>query len=228
MGIEITSLRPEIQTLVNSDPKKYDPNANGQIDDGVELSQLLSEYQCKAEVLTDFDKKEPMWALAEKTEIRNKAEDKSKGDKTISRIVAGILTFGSLMGTLNVMAESKSLKKAGWIGGAITAAIFLGGMFGVPAYFQKNAEKNAKLDIKAEQSAKGAATMQERLKHEQEMREREVALKQRDAEYQERIQTATTEIDNKLKTADRRAKNINKNLKEAEAKTEVKEPVVAE
>lgn len=58
MSIKITSHRPEIQTLVNSNPNKYDPNSNFKIDDGVELSQLLSEYGCKEKALTSVGGKE--------------------------------------------------------------------------------------------------------------------------------------------------------------------------
>ena len=59
MGIPITQLLPEIQLTVNSDPTKYDPNGNGQIDDGSELSTLLSEYKItKPEYLTNEYSKE--------------------------------------------------------------------------------------------------------------------------------------------------------------------------
>ena len=77
-GIKITDLRPEVQTLVNSDPTKYDPNKNGQIDDGDELSQLLSEYQCTKEDLTST-KGDKMWTLNEQLEIER--ETKSKNDE---------------------------------------------------------------------------------------------------------------------------------------------------
>lgn len=77
-GIKITDLRAEVQTLVNSDPTKYDPNKNGKIDEGDELSQLLSEYQCKKEDLTSNDGGK-MWTLNEQLEISNKT--KSKNDE---------------------------------------------------------------------------------------------------------------------------------------------------
>ena len=67
-GIMITDLRPEIQTLVNSNPKKYDRNRNRIIDEGYELSLLLSEYNCKESQLTS--KKRPKHTMLTKEEKR--------------------------------------------------------------------------------------------------------------------------------------------------------------
>ena len=41
-GINISDLRPEVRSLVYSNPAKYNPNNNEKIDDGAELSLLLS------------------------------------------------------------------------------------------------------------------------------------------------------------------------------------------
>ena len=341
-GIKITDLRPEVQTLVNSDPKKYDSNANGKIDDGVELSQLLSEYQCKAEDLTSADTKEPMWTTAELAEIRDNAEAKAKGDSDLyeflgtalgfvglgtgakyihdaktknaevvntkkmvdvfKRVADGSYTsdakpaydfsFGKMKNpiteldasefdicrskgyyqaptaqvlhdfpicykyardlngkpftlrdwqkgdpqfvkqgtklvdvTKNVMNKKLAIK-GGLIGLGITFAGVLLGTIG-SHIVQKNAEADEKLNIKAEQARIGSATMQERLKQEAEMREREAALKQDELEYRERMNDATQGVDTKLKSAEQRANNINKNLKEAESKTTAKKDSVA-
>jgi hypothetical protein len=103
-GINITSLRPEIQTLVNSDPTKYDPNGNGYIDDGEELSLLLSNYQCRKEDLTSSDKK-TMFTLAEQSEI-SEAGQKAKNENSSSlkapaiAIGSGVAIMGSFISTM--------------------------------------------------------------------------------------------------------------------------------
>ena len=53
MSIKHAELRPEVLTLVRSNLAKYDPNNNGVVDDGDELSQLLSEYQTQVNKLTE-------------------------------------------------------------------------------------------------------------------------------------------------------------------------------
>lgn len=118
----------------------------------------------------------------------------------------------------------KYLKISNGIGLAIGLGLTALSIFGLTKGIdlaQKSAEKNAMLEIKAEQSKKGAATLQERLKYEEEMKQREAALKQDKLEYKERVHTATAGIDNRLKTAEKRAKNINANLKEIKKNTEV-------
>ena len=105
-GIKITDLRAEVQTLVNSDPTKYDPNKNGKIEEGDELSQLLSEYQCKPEDLTSNDGKK-MWTLNEQIAANEYAAEKAEQDETgilatTLGIGAGAITaFFSLMSAAN-------------------------------------------------------------------------------------------------------------------------------
>lgn len=239
MSINITNLRPEIQTLVNSDPNKYDPNANGKIDDGVELSQLLSEYGCTEKQLISKDGEE-MFTYQERNEIKERGAECSREDVNgifLSSLAAGgigVITTGVQMNNAFNNLEYakgvfKNIPKHLRIGNGIGLAIGLGftalSIFGFTkgiSNAQKSGEKQAKLEIKAEQSKKGTATLQERLQHEEEMRQREAALKQDELEYKERVQAATTGIDTKLKTAEKRAKNINNNLKEAESKVETK------
>ena len=90
-GIVITDLRHEIQTLVNSNTSKYDPNANGIIDEGDELSLLLSEYDCKERKLTS--KRRPNHIMLTKDEKQKVSEElenvKYKGH--IPVIIAGAL-----------------------------------------------------------------------------------------------------------------------------------------
>lgn len=238
--IQITNLRPEVQTLVNSNPEKYDPNENGKIDDGVELSQLLSEYGCTEKQLTAKGGEE-MFTYEERKEIKERASKDPGGEvggiAGISAIagLVGIITTGVQMNNaFNNLCKAnnvfKKIPKHLKIGNGIGLAIGLGltalGVFGLTkgiSNAQKSCEKQAKLEIKAEQSKKGTATLHERLQHEEEMRQRETALKQGELEYKERVHTATTGIDTRLKTAEKRAKNINQNLKEAEKKVEQKE-----
>ncbi len=239
MSINITNLRPEIQTLVNSDPNKYDPNANGKIDDGVELSQLLSEYGCAEKQLTSKGGEE-MFTYQERKEIKSfgvRYGNDNIGAIALCSAVAGgigVITTGVQMSSAfrnleNAKGVFKNIPKHLKIGNGIGLAIGLGftalGVLGLTKGISnafKSGENRAKLEIKAEQSKKGTATLQERLQHEEEMRQREAALKQDELEYKERVHTATTGIDTKLKTAEKRAKNINNNLKEAESKVETK------
>ena len=97
-GIKITDLRAEVQTLVNSDPTKYDPNKNGKIDDGDELSQLLSEYQCKKEDLTSNDG-DKMWTLNEQLAANDYAKTKEEDGSWLFPIFGGIAALGTLIGT---------------------------------------------------------------------------------------------------------------------------------
>lgn len=237
--IKITDLRAEVQTLVNSNPNKYDPNANGSIDDGVELSQLLSEYGCSEKQLTAKGGEE-MFTYEERKEIQDRGAENSsntKGGIVIGSTIAGLagiittgvqmsLVFDNLKNAGNVFKNiPKHLKIGNGIGLAIGLGLTALGVFGLTkgiSNAQKSGEKYAQLEIKTEQSKKGTATLQERLQHEEEMRQREEALKQDELEYKERVHTATTGIDTRLKTAEKRAKNINQNLKEAEKKVEVK------
>jgi len=86
MGIQHSELRTEVLTLVNSNLAKYDANNNGIVDDGDELSQLLAEYQCNAQDLTQGKNKDKMWSLSEQLEIGKRVDKKTKG----SDIAAGI------------------------------------------------------------------------------------------------------------------------------------------
>lgn len=239
MSINITNLRPEIQTLVNSDPNKYDQNSNAKIDDGVELSQLLSEYGCTEKQLISKGGEE-MFTYKEREEIKDLATKNSHDDKNlldglafflgIGGIGTTVAKFNNLLGHLeNANGVFKNIPKHLRIGNVFGLAIGLGltasSVFALTkgvSNLQKSAENDAKLLIKAEQSRKATAIFQERLQHEVEMRQREATLKQDELEYKERIHTATTGIDTKLKTAEKRAKNINNNLKEAEKKVETK------
>lgn len=239
MSINITNLRPEIQTLVNSDPNKYDPNANGKIDNGVELSQLLSEYGCTEKQLTSKGGEE-MFTYQERKEIKDFGAEYSSNDKSaicfcslaaggIGLVTTGVQMDSAFRNLSNAKGVFKNIPKHLRIGNGIGLAIGLGltalsvlGFTKGISNAQKIGENRAKLEIKVEQSKKGTATLQERLQHEEEMRQREAALKQDELEYKERVHTATTGIDTKLKTAEKRAKNINNNLKEAEKKIETK------
>ena len=96
MGIEIANLRTEIQTLVNSAPAKYDPNANGIIDEGEELSLLLSEYQCNKPDLTSKNGTK-MWTLAELAEIDKNSEKESKESReSVNNITGFAIGVGAL------------------------------------------------------------------------------------------------------------------------------------
>ncbi len=237
MSIKITSLRPEIQTLVNSNPNKYDPNSNFKIDDGVELSQLLSEYGCTEKQLTSKGGKE-MFTYDERQTIKeygNHNSQTSRDSIAVTSLVTGIGGLATTGYQINRALSNfedagqvfKKIPKHLRIGNGIGLAIGLGltalSVFGFTkgmSLAQKSAEKEAMLVLKAEQSKKGEATFQERLKYEEEMKQREAALKQDELEYKERVHTATAGIDNRLKTAEKRAKSINANLKEIEKNTE--------
>lgn len=96
MGTEITKLRVEVQTLVNSEPTKYDPNANGIIDDGDELSLLLSEYQCNEADLTNKEGPK-LWTQAELLDIEKRVKENSKDKTKTNRVIAwitGLLGIG--------------------------------------------------------------------------------------------------------------------------------------
>ena len=107
-GIKITDLRPEIQTLVNSDPTKYDPNKNGVIDDGDELSQLLSEYQCTR---GDLNKQggETMLTCFEKLEVN----DYVSSHNEFSKIATGTIVGGGalLSGIAGIIQIGESTDK---------------------------------------------------------------------------------------------------------------------
>ena len=76
MSIPIKDLLPEIQLRVNSAPDRYNPNRNNYIDDGEELSTLLSEYKLQsADGL-----KSSFWCIERKTVEERIQMKELKGD----------------------------------------------------------------------------------------------------------------------------------------------------
>ena len=320
-GIKITDLRPEIQTLVNSDPTKYDPNKNRMIDDGDELSQLLSEYQCGKEDLTSNDDSK-MWTLNEQLEISNKTKSKNdelslwfgltgaittgigswiahdmfklsdgkiKENKEFEKVVDGVAkrvadgTYnpkgrpaadiyseggrpfmihhqgGTRIGqkqynTLQELANSwrptydtatgsgglgvdllrdwkpgdpqfvpeqkvvKDVKKVfthgfkkGILGLGITALAGIG-LYATYKIFANDNIKQAQIEVKARQTADGERIFEQRRKEEAELKAREAALKQEELEYRERMNTATSSIEQNISIADKKAKSVNREL----------------
>lgn len=141
MAIQISDLRQEIQTLVRSNPMKYDPNGNGIIDDGEEISLLLSEYGCKESELAS--KKHPgktMLTKKEEEEVNLKtkynldneiydSEETWTGFRGFNNTLAGWSKFisrASAVATLLISAGTamnsrKTSLKVLAVGGAITA-----------------------------------------------------------------------------------------------------------
>ena len=325
-GIKITDLRAEVQTLVNSDPTKYDPNKNGRIDEGDELSQLLSEYQCKKEDLTSNDCGK-MWTLNEQL-AANEYADKNSGDGSwLFPILSGIAALGTLIGTgiaadddcqvekeirtkrfvdieklvkdgsyntggrpaydigeymkhyisedaakrmhtdlpntafrknivdlatgyqsssyftrdaqgkpfilrpwkpgdpqfvktgTEVVEDVKKVKvfnkKLMTKGGLIAAGLALGGFAfkGIyDAITRSNAKEEAYTKLKAQQTADGERIFEQRRKEEAELKARKEAMKKEELEYKERLNTATSGIENNISSANRKAKSVNKEL----------------
>ena len=338
-GIKITDLRAEVQTLVNSDPTKYDPNKNGKIEDGDELSQLLSEYQCKKEDLTSNDG-DKMWTLNEQLAANEYAEKKAENDEGLgifavsTGVVSGFVTaLWSVITAANDgqiekeiktkrfvdiekrvadgshtvgarpaydigkymkqyisenearnmiknfdLAERKNIvelaekgiwssvfardnagkpfilrnwkpgdpqfvktgtevvedvkkvkvfnKKLMTKGGIVAAGLALGGFAfkGIyDAVTRNNAKNEAYTKIKAQQTADGERIMEQRRKEEAELKARKEALKKEELEYKERLNTATSGIENNISRADRKAKSVNKELDKIKEKVTTEE-----
>ena len=325
-GIKITDLRAEVQTLVNSDPTKYDPNKNGKIDEGDELSQLLSEYQCKKEDLTSNDGGK-MWTLNEQLAANKYADDNTNsfwgGAAIFGGVAAGAVTA---LGTCITASEDKAIekeiktkrfvdieklvkdgsyntggrpaydigeymkhyisedaakrmqadlprtafrknivdlnglsgsayftrdaqgkpfvlrpwkpgdpqfvktgtevvedvkkvkvfnKKLMTKGGLIAAGLALGGFAfkGIyDAITRNSAKEEAYTKIKAQQTADGERIFEQRRKEEAELKARKEAMRKEELEYKERLNTATTGIENNISSANKKAKSVNKEL----------------
>jgi len=329
-GIKITNLRAEVQTLVNSDPTKYDPNKNGIIEEGDELSQLLSEYQCKKEDLVS-DKKQKMWTLNEQLEVTEKTKSKNidlgvffgmvgtiatgiglwfsgdmfkrgggkiKENKEIEKLVeiekriadgtynkAGrpaadiyshdgrpFMKFhvgGSFIGQKNyktvqeladsmyattgtalppdgygyerlrdwkpgdpqfikqqkVVKEVKKVFTKGFLKGALGLGVTALTAIGLFAAYKSSANDNikqAQTEIKARQTADGERIMEQRRKEEAELKARKEAMKKEELEYKERLNAATTGIEKRISSANKKAKIVNREL------DKIKEKVTAE
>jgi hypothetical protein len=327
-GIAITRFIPEVQTLVNSDPTKYDPNGNGYIDDGDELSQLLSEYQCgrAEELLTQYQWgfESTKYTLAEKVEIRDagqKAKDAaSRTDRSVMlpalSVVGGVITaiVGAVIcdnnidkdGNITYKTKSSVMKKVAdgsytegaipaydhgkymkqpiseqaaqhlkyypkmedlnnpyrngysrnlkgepftlrkWqvgdpqfvkqtsvvqkvlpkgkaVGLVALASLAVAATGFVAEWLIENSAKNkaedvAKTNIKARQTADGERIMKQRRAEEEALRQRQEAMKQEELEYQEKMQAATSSIDEHVTSAEAKAKKINKELDKAKSK----------
>ena len=335
-GIKITDLRAEIQTLVNSDPTKYNPNRNGKIDDGDELSLLLSEYQCSVEDLTKKGGK-TMLTNEEKLAVDKhlNCSDAVNG-KIFTGVLGGLATLvcagmgidnvhtmlgnkeGFLMdknftknvdietlvkdgsytkngrpaydigkymktyisedatrsisleysngvalarnsggtkvnlgrayardiqgkpfvlrewkpgdpqfvktGTKTVEMTKKALTRAGKLGliNFGLATLFGLSTVGIISAINKSYKNEKISSIKAEQTKVGQQIMEKRRQEEAQRAQREAALKQEELEYKERLNSATSGIENNISRADRKAKSVNKEL------DKIKEKVTSE
>ena len=196
-GIKITDLRPEIITLVNSNPEKYDVNGNGKIDEGDELSQLLSEYQCKPQDLSSSTNKSKKMMLT--------LEEKQKTDTGACTVMlGGVGTFIGIIGAC--AAEAGCLATLGAF--AIPVAIGIG----IGALLDHFTTKANVKTLKAKQSEQGREKIAERNSRETEFAKREAALQQKELEYKERMNSATKNIEKNISKADMKAKSVNKQL----------------
>ena len=228
-GIKITDLRPEIQTLVNSDPTKYDPNKNGVIDDGDELSQLLSEYQCTRgdlnkqggeTMLTCFEKLEVNDYVSSHNEFSKIATGTIVGGGALLSGIAGIIQIGESTDKGFFSVTKKLGKVTKTLSPYFRSALFglgLSAVLGTAAAaiikgFDNSAEKESIDKIKAQQAADGERIMAQRRQEEAERVQREEALKQEELEYRERMNTATSSIEQNISTADKKAKSVNREL----------------
>ena len=240
-GIKITDLRPEIQTLVNSDPTKYDPNRNRMIDDGDELSQLLSEYQCTKENLAKQGG-ETMLTCSEKLEVNHYVSSHNEFSKVVTgTILGGGALLSGFAGVIEIGESTDKgffsvTKKLGKVTKTLSpyfkSALFglgLAAVLGTAATaiikgINNSAEKEAINKIKAQQTEDGERIMAQRRQEEAERAEREEALKQEELEYRERMNTATSGIEQNISTADKKAKSVNRELdkikKEVTAKSD--------
>ena len=146
MGIQITDLRPEIQTLVNSDINKYDVDGNGEIE-GAELQQLLFEYNCKEEDLTSTEnKRNIMLTAAEKKYVQEQISQNQIGFFGVLGFMGGLFVPGLPLGALFERISGKAIS---CVGGIVTGAALasLASVF-LSAHFQ---EKSAIRKLKTMQ-----------------------------------------------------------------------------
>lgn len=223
MGTEIAKLLPEVQLRVNSNPDKYDPNGNGQIDDGEELSTLLSEYGKSSieDLSATRNRLVYLKTYGEKEAIDNK---RKKENDTLGTVLAHIIQGGGgfaaatafiaglAMNKTSTVPIPKNAMKALGVGLVVNLAV---GLF-------NRAMHNKKIfnGIKAEQADKAEDIRQEKRAKEEEMRQREAALKQQELEYQQGMDTATKNIEQQVSSAQRRACQLNAELKEARAQVD--------
>lgn len=337
-GIKITDLRAEVQTLVNSDPTKYNPNKNNTIDDGDELSLLLSEYQCSAEDLTKKGGK-TMLTNEEKLAVDEHTNCDDAGIcQLITTMVGGIgalvcagmgidnvhtilnskeglftdkkinknvdietlvkdgsyttdgrpaYDVGKYMkkyiaeeatnqvgysfsneealanwtskcnnpgqgytrdiqgkpfvlrnwkpgdpqfvktGTKTVEMSKKVLTRGGKLGliNFGLAAIFGLSTVGIFKAINKSYADEKISQIKAEQTKVGQEIMEKRRQEEADRAAREAALKKEELEYKERLNTATSGIENNISRADKKAKSVNKELDKIKEKVTSEEEI---
>ena len=100
-------------------------------------------------------------------------------------------------------------------GGLIAAGLALGGFAfkGIyDAITRNSAKEEAYTKIKAQQTADGERIFEQRRKEEAELKARKEAMRKEELEYKERLNTATTGIENNISSANKKAKSVNKEL----------------
>lgn len=197
----ITKFRPEVQTLINSNPAKYDPNGNGVIDEGPEIGLLLQEYSCRSTypLLSEYTYRDSMnntptrrtdyvqHTIDEDIEIDKRVEkelSKWKDDHPYLRF----FTFGIATN----MKESELREKA----------------------FR---------DIKSEQLKKGQElkNVQDQLKKKKdELDAREQSLTDREAKLNTKVANTAREVEHRVNSANQKAKTLNNQLDGMVKKTE--------
>lgn len=196
MGIPITSLLPEIQTLVNSDPAKYDPNGNYEIDDGEELSTLLSEYSKKRpEQLTPEG--DNHWGKEKTLQEKAMLKKDLNGGTICGWLTEGVGTMLGIIALESCPPAGLAIIAGSWAIGEISKAI---------------GRRHAFNKIKAEQANKAEEIRQNRRAKEEELRQREEALKQEELKYRQDLDTATKNIESQVCSAQRKARAVNKEL----------------
>ena len=196
-SIAITTLAPEVQLRVNSNPDKYNPNYNDKIDPN-ELSTLLSDYGTNNLELLQCSNLDHR-TYGEKTELNEKMWDfyVNSPTKELFAVAEGLGIPATLI-TFFVYPP------AGLLIGGIT--------MGAHLIHKGIAKKDAFRAMKAEQSEEANKIRQERENKEAEMQAREEALDQKELEYQQAMDEATSKINKNVKTANANAKELNEKL----------------
>ena len=141
MAIAISELRPEIRTLVEYKSEEYNPNGNKYIDDGEELSRLLSEYGCKEEDLVSKENPKKIMLTFDEKELVKSNDGQKVG-----------ATLGASFGLAGGLAATNLFKLKNIAGfGVFAAAIGLG--LGIGAIYDVFAKKGNIEALKQKQAS---------------------------------------------------------------------------
>ncbi len=189
----ITKFRPEVQTLINSNPAKYDPNGNGVIDDGAELGLLLSEYSCRSSwpLLSEYTHYSSLNDVitTQTSYVQHTIDEDIEIDKRVE----------------------KELSK--WKDDHPYLRFFT---FGIATNMKESElREKAFRDIKSEQLKKGQElkNVQDQLKKkEEELATREQALSDREAKLNTKVANTAREVEHRVNSANQKAKTLNNQL----------------